>query len=997
MFWKRFLNYFRSAGRAGGKAAAREARPRVEPLEDRRLLATYNVGPGLAYPSVNAVPWERLAPGDTVRIHWRPAAYHEKVLISTSGTAQQPIRVLGVPGPHGELPVIDGRDATTRAQASYPYAGTQDRGLVTITRDTRQPYGFKPGYIDIEGLVLRDASPLYTFHDARGATRTYATNAASVFVERGEHVTIRNCTITGSANGLFVASGDEEALVSRDILVEGDTIYGNGNAGSDRQHNVYTEASGCVFQYNRLGPLRPGALGSAIKDRSAGTVIRYNWVQGGARLLDLVDPEDSPDLLTQEPGFHDTYVYGNVFVDGPHDADTLIHYGGDSGVTSIYRKGTLHFYNNTVVVKADQQQHYNTTLLEPSTNDEDVAVYNNILYTQPATPGATPTQFNLVKSYGTVDVGTNWVSPGWLVSSAYGGFQGTITGTGNIIPSAGGANQPGFVNVAANDFHLAGTSPAIDRSQLLDAAATAAGYGVSRQYVYPHSGGARAVTGAAPDLGAFERAGAPAPPGAVLYVDGRNTTGTSDGSGARPFTTVQTAVNAATPGATIDVAAGTYLENVVVPDRSLTLLGGFAGGTSAGYALGQPGDFSTRDPGTYVTRITAASAADPVVYLANVTARTIRVDGFTISGGSHGVYVVADYLRFSNVTISHNVIEGNGPADLEPGGGTYMYYGGGIYSSNATITIANNVIRNNNANRGGGLHVSSRSDYTITGNLIDGNTGWDDHAGGIELSPLPISARGNGTFSHNTISNNVASKAFDYGWGGGILVAGNLKPSSLKPVRLSYNTWTGNYAPSVGGAIFADNGARVVLDHELIYNNHTQNVGGAAIYVDGDGSGVGSFLTVLNCTVADNSSSGDDHGNGVYVEEYSRVWIKNSIFWGNSQDIYVAPDGTGSRVFMSYTDTQQGWAGVGNLRRDPLFADPAAGDYHEKSARGRWDPAARGGAGAWVVDAVTSPAIDAGDPASAYSREPAPNGRRINLGVYGDTAQASRSPSRRRP
>ena len=40
---------------------------------------------------------------------------------------------------------------------------------------------------------------------------------------------------------------------------------------------------------------------------------------------------------------------------------------------------------------------------------------------------------------------------------------------------------------------------------------------------------------------------------------------------------------------------------------------------------------------------------------------------------------------------------------------------------------------------------------------------------------------------------------------------------------------------------------------------------------------------------------------------------------------------------------------------------------------------------------VTSGAIDAGDPASGYENEGAPDGGRINLGVYGNTAQASLS------
>ena len=70
---------------------------------------------------------------------------------------------------------------------------------------------------------------------------------------------------------------------------------------------------------------------------------------------------------------------------------------------------------------------------------------------------------------------------------------------------------------------------------------------------------------------------------------------------------------------------------------------------------------------------------------------------------------------------------------------------------------------------------------------------------------------------------------------------------------------------------------------------------------------------------------------------------------------------------------------------DPLFADATSGDYHLKSTAGRWN------GGTWVTDAVTSPCIDAGDPASTYTNEPAPNGGCINLGCYGNTMEASKS------
>jgi hypothetical protein len=60
-----------------------------------------------------------------------------------------------------------------------------------------------------------------------------------------------------------------------------------------------------------------------------------------------------------------------------------------------------------------------------------------------------------------------------------------------------------------------------------------------------------------------------------------------------------------------------------------------------------------------------------------------------------------------------------------------------------------------------------------------------------------------------------------------------------------------------------------------------------------------------------------------------------------------------------------------------------------KSQAGRWEAAT----GTWVIDDVTSPCIDAGDPNSPVGDEPQPNGERINMGAYGGTAEASKSSS----
>ena len=65
--------------------------------------------------------------------------------------------------------------------------------------------------------------------------------------------------------------------------------------------------------------------------------------------------------------------------------------------------------------------------------------------------------------------------------------------------------------------------------------------------------------------------------------------------------------------------------------------------------------------------------------------------------------------------------------------------------------------------------------------------------------------------------------------------------------------------------------------------------------------------------------------------------------------------------------------------------DVLAFDVHARSKGGRWT------ADGFLKDKVHSPSIDAGDPEAPYGSETEPHGRRLNLGRYGGTEEASRS------
>ena len=124
--------------------------------------------------------------------------------------------------------------------------------------------------------------------------------------------------------------------------------------------------------------------------------------------------------------------------------------------------------------------------------------------------------------------------------------------------------------------------------------------------------------------------------------------------------------------------------------------------------------------------------------------------------------------------------------------------------------------------------------------------------------------------------------------------------------------------------------------------------------------------------------------------------IKNSIIAGNATTLELqgtnAQEDKGKNITYSCLygrakDDSLSDYGTGCIAKDPCFADAASGDFHLKSAAGRWNGAT------WVKDTVTSPCIDAGEASAAYANEPSPNGNRANMGAYGNTAEASKSTS----
>jgi len=439
---------------------------------------------------------------------------------------------------------------------------------------------------------------------------------------------------------------------------------------------------------------------------------------------------------------------------------------------------------------------------------------------------------------------------------------------------------------------------------------------------------------------------------------------------AAPFHTVAKAFLGAAKGSAVWIARGTYRENLTIPDKDLAVAGGFAPGFAA----------RTDACATVLEPLDAAKA----VLTASATVKRFALEGVTVQNGARGLEVSGDSTVGAAFTIARAVFTGNGRPEA---------VGGGAYLDRVNATITGSVFTGNRAAKGAAVASNGETaDLAIDGCLFEKNLGHSDHGGALYLSPRT------GKVTRSTIRSNEIGKTAGYGWGGGMIVF----KAGQTPVKvdLAFNVFTDNLA-SVGGALFVDDGANVTMSHDLVFRNRAYPQSGVArggaVYVDGLGPSIGSTFAADHVTFVDNArdvsgSPVQGRGGAVYMENGSKTTITNAILWKNGEEALFGDATTSLSVHHSIAPSAcAGGAacaiGAGVFSpADVLFADEASADWHERSATGRFAK------GAWVKDAVSSPAIDAADPASPFAGEPSPNGGRANLGVYGGTAEASKSP-----
>ena len=459
------------------------------------------------------------------------------------------------------------------------------------------------------------------------------------------------------------------------------------------------------------------------------------------------------------------------------------------------------------------------------------------------------------------------------------------------------------------------------------------------------------------------------------------------------------------------IAAGTVSAQAIsiTNNAQLVIRGGFAG-TETSLDERAEGALTVFDgERTATTLLKIDGATDSELVIDHLKFCNARANGFIKSGGgslqilgcvveANGRDVGAVYGRGMNVqsdglgslVVKDSVFAGNRNLTQDN-----TYGGFGIYiHSFASAVVDDSLFVTNGYDLVWPYPYSSG--YTYNGYNARGSAIWAENA--------PITVR-NSRFAGNVCPVRMGSG--DSRWAGGVIALSGSSGGSL----IDHCTFIGNsevvsYQAPAGanccGALvvnLANATDKVKVNNcTLAYNvTHGQNSAGGITVVKGDVEVDNSILwknTRLHVTTV-------GYGSDVQVQSTGSLSIKNSLVTtlDGTGLVSVNPDNlvidtetviaadprlvTSTADFtnlLTVTASQQYY-------KSKIYDDVVAMDAHLKSPAGY---VVNGGA-AGPATTDYSPAIDLGDPAADYSNEPAPNGGRLNLGAFGNTAEASSS------
>ncbi len=401
---------------------------------------------------------------------------------------------------------------------------------------------------------------------------------------------------------------------------------------------------------------------------------------------------------------------------------------------------------------------------------------------------------------------------------------------------------------------------------------------------------------------------------------------------------------------------------------------------------------------------------DPDTTTGNITIRGFEIDGnrhHQAEPSGNSFYNLIRLQNCYNISI-HDMYLHDSLADIIQTG--YDLYGfdinsqfynnrihasghDGLYLGNVTnFRIHDNIITDSRTDAG--VRMQYCNHFKVYNNII-GNDPDRQFSGGIGVT---IQADGDTPLDDAEVYGNyIFGKGYYHGiWLWHIRGGGEL--NTHRNVHIHHNVISSSRQAGIG--IYGFN-------NTLIENNVMElNGEGGVVFYQGDPvNNVSGFVTtVRNNIIINNGTYGIDNqvpSAHTFISQYNCIAGNSLGDYHNASsttDIHADPlfahdnayyyDNYANITYHILAPRFRIAEETGDFRSD-LGTRKAWAYYHLRSEGGRWDGTQ------WVLDNVTSPCIDSGDPTADASGEPCPGGERINIGAFGNTATASKAPQQR--
>lgn len=381
------------------------------------------------------------------------------------------------------------------------------------------------------------------------------------------------------------------------------------------------------------------------------------------------------------------------------------------------------------------------------------------------------------------------------------------------------------------------------------------------------------------------------------------------------------------------------------------------------------------------------TATKPLITQANSSGnQNITIRGFEINGNHDantdkkkgaGYYNLIHFLNCKNIQVSDMYMhDGHGDGLKVENSSNIQFYDNIVYKlghdglygiKSQYIEARNNTIT---CRTNSGLRIWDSNHVKLHDNTIDSFYHWSAGGPGIQIQ------KSEAVMDDIEVYNNTIHNT--YGPGIWLVAYGSYPVAEAQNVHIHHNTFysTGTN-PGIGwvGGIVTSGFNNTLIENNVFDGTYHSAI--ALMYPTGYSTdlspkGTGYTTIVRNNIIANterrkSESSGTGFGVANYLPETHSFVLENNCFYNNAAGDY--------RNATSKSD----------IYVNPLFANQREHDYHLRSTGGRWNGET------WVKDVKSSPCIDAGYSDSDYSNEPEDNGKRINIGRYGNTEEASKA------